>query len=52
MIDFILTGIAYVGVMFAVLYCISFATVGICYGAVRIYRRCARWLRQPTLVMK
>jgi hypothetical protein len=52
MIDFIFAGIAYVCVMFAVLFCISFATVGICYGAAQIFRRCTRWLRQPTPVMK
>lgn len=52
MIDFILASITYVCVMFVVFFCISFVTVGICYGAVQIYRRCARLLSQPHLVMK
>jgi hypothetical protein len=52
MIDFILAGIAYVGLMFVVLFCICFATIGICYGVALFFRRCERWLSQPHLVMK
>jgi hypothetical protein len=52
MIDFILAGITYVCLMFVVLFCISYATIGICYGAAQIYRRCVRRLSQPHLVMK
>jgi hypothetical protein len=52
MIDFIFAGVAYVGVMFAVLYSIFLATVGICYGVAQIFRRCTRRSHQPTLVMK
>jgi hypothetical protein len=52
MIDFVLAGITYVCVMFILLFCISFATVSICYGTAQICRRCVRWLRQPHLAMK
>jgi hypothetical protein len=52
MIDFILAGIAYMCVMFVVLFCISFATVGICFGVAQIYRRFMRWLSQPHLAVK
>lgn len=52
MIDFIFAGITYVCLMFVVLFCISFVTIGICYGAAQIYQRCMRWLSQPHLVMK
>lgn len=52
MIDFILAGIAYVCLMFVVLFCISFVTIGICYVAAQIYRRCVSWWSQPHLVMK
>lgn len=52
MIDFILAGITYVCLMFVVLFCISFATIGISYGVAQIYQRCVRWLSQPQLVMK
>jgi hypothetical protein len=52
MIHFILAGITYVCVMFVVLFCISFATVGICYGAVQICRWCLRWLNQPHPAIK
>ncbi len=52
MIDFILAGITYVCVMFVVLFCISFATVGICYAVAQMYRRCMCWLGQPHLALK
>lgn len=52
MIDFILAGIAYVCLMFVVLFCISFVTIGICYVAAQICRRCVSWWSQPHLVMK
>jgi hypothetical protein len=52
MIHFILAGITYVCLMFIVLFCVSYATIGICYGAAQICRRCVRRLSQPSLVMK
>ena len=52
MIDFIVAGIAYLCAMFVVLFCVSFAFVGICFGAAMIYRWCMRWLSQPHLAIK
>jgi hypothetical protein len=47
MIDFILAGMVYLGVMFAVFFCLSFVTVGITYTLANAARRCANWMRQP-----
>jgi hypothetical protein len=47
MIDFILAGTVYLGVMFVVFFCFSFITVGITCLLARAARRCAGWMRQP-----
>lgn len=52
MIDFILAGIVYMGLMFVVLFSVSFATVGICFGATVFFRRCMRMLSPPRLALK
>ena len=52
MVDFILAGIVGVGLMFVVLFCVSFATVGICFGAAVFLRRCMRMLNPPRLALK
>ena len=52
MIDFVLAGIMYLALMFAVLFCFSFVTIGITYAAASFIRRCLHWVRQPNYVLK
>lgn len=52
MIDFVLAGLMYLALMFAVLFCFSFVTIGITYAAASFIRRCLQWVRQPYLAMK
>ena len=52
MIDFIFTGLIYLALMFAVLACFSFITIGITYAASAFIRRCMHWVPQPDLVVK
>jgi hypothetical protein len=52
MIDFILAGMMYLAIMFAVLFCFSFVTIGITYAAASFMRRCLHWVRQPHLATK
>lgn len=52
MIDFIITGLIYLALMFAVFACFSFITIGITYAASAFIRRCMHWIRQPHLVVK
>ena len=52
MIDFIFAGVAYLGVMFAVFFCLSFVTVGITYILANAAKRCANWMRPPNPAMK
>lgn len=52
MIDFILAGMLYLGVMFVVFFCLSFITIGITYSFAAFARHCVSRLRQPHLAMK
>jgi F0F1-type ATP synthase assembly protein I len=52
MIDFVLAGLIYLVLMFAVLFCFSFITIGITYAAVSLVRRCVCLVRQPHLAIK
>ncbi len=52
MIDFILAGLVYLGVMFVVFFCFSFVTVGITYLLANTARRCTNWMRQPRHALK
>jgi len=52
MIDFIFAGVIYLTVMFVVLFCFSFVTIGITYATAAFIRRCLNWIRQPHLAMK
>ncbi len=52
MIDFILAGLVYLGVMFIVFFCFSFVTVGITYLLANTARRCTNWMRQPRHALK
>jgi hypothetical protein len=52
MIDFIFAGIIYLALMFLVLFCFSFITIGIAYATAAFIRRCVDWIRQPHLVIK
>lgn len=52
MIDFIFAGLIYLGLMFAVLFCFSFITIGITYAASAIVRRCVPWNRRPHPALK
>jgi hypothetical protein len=52
MIDFVFAGLMYLALMFAVLFCFSFVTIGITYAAASFARRCLHWVRQPHLAMK
>lgn len=52
MIDFVLAGIMFLGLMFAVMFCFSFVTIGITYAAASFVRRCLNWVRQPHLAIK
>jgi hypothetical protein len=52
MIDFILAGALYLGVMFIISFCLSFVTIGITYSVATCIRRCVNRFRQPDLVFK
>lgn len=52
MIDFILAGILYLGVMFIVSFSLSFVTIGVTYSVTSFIRRCINRYRQPDLVFK
>lgn len=52
MIDFILAGALYLGVMFLVSFCLSFVTIGITYSVTAGIRRFMNRMRQPDLVYK
>jgi hypothetical protein len=52
MIDFVLAGMMYLALMFAVLFCFSFVTIGITYVAASFIRRCLHWVRQPNYAIK
>jgi len=52
MIDFILAGLVYLGVMFIVFFCFSFVTVGITYLLANTARRCTNWMRLPNPAVK
>jgi len=52
MIDFIFAGIIYLVLMFTVLFCFSFVTIGITCAMAAFIRRCVDWIRQPHLVLK
>jgi hypothetical protein len=52
MIDFVLAGMMYLALMFAVLFCFSFVTIGITYAAASFIRSCFHWVRQPPLAVK
>ena len=52
MIDFVLAGVFYLGLMFIVFCCVSVMTVGLCYGTAVFFQRCVRWLSQPHPALK
>lgn len=52
MIDFILAGLVYLGLMFVVFFCVSFVTVGITYLLANTARRCTNWMRPPNPAIK
>jgi hypothetical protein len=52
MIDFVIAGLLYLALMFAVLFCFSFITIGITYAAAAFVRRCVQWIHQPGLALK
>ncbi len=52
MIDFIFAGVIYLALMFVVLFCFSFVTIGITYATTAFVRRCLNWFRQPDLALK
>ena len=52
MIDFIIAGILYLGVMFVVFFCLSFITIGITYATAAFARRCFGRLQHPDLALK
>jgi hypothetical protein len=52
MIDFVLAGVVYLVLMFAVLFCFSFVTIAITYAAASCVRRCVQWVRPPHLALK
>ena len=52
MIDFILAGILYLTVMFVVLFCFSFITIGISYSIAAFFKRCVQWFREPHYAFK
>ena len=52
MIDFLLAGILYLGVMFVVFFSLSFVTIGITYAVAAFARRCIARLHQPDLALK
>jgi hypothetical protein len=52
MIDFVLAGLMYLGLMFTVLFCFSFVTIGITYAAATCVRRCLQLVRQPNFALK
>jgi hypothetical protein len=52
MIDFILAGILYLGIMFIVSFCLSFVTIGITYSVTACFGRYVIRFRQPDLAFK
>jgi hypothetical protein len=52
MIDFVLAGLMYLALMFVVLFCFSFITIGITYAAASFLRRYVHRVRPPHLAMK
>jgi hypothetical protein len=52
MLDFVLAGLMYVSVMFAVLFFFSFFTIGLTYAVASFVRRCLHWVRQPNFAIK
>ena len=52
MMDFILAGLIYLGLMFVVFFCFSFVTIGLTYAVTAIVRRCISRFRQPHLAMR
>lgn len=49
MFDFIIAAILYLGVMFTVFFCVSFATIGISYALAAFVRRCLHGFQSPDL---
>ncbi len=47
MIEFILAGILYLGVMLAVVFGFSFITIAVTYICAACVRRALHWFRQP-----
>ena len=52
MIDFVFAGLLYLALMFVVLFCFSFITIGITYATAAFIRRCLQWIHQPDLALK
>jgi hypothetical protein len=52
MINFIVAGMLYLIMMFLVLFCFSFVTIGVTYAAAAFVRRCMHWRHQPHLALK
>jgi hypothetical protein len=52
MVEFFLAGMMYLGLMFAVMFCFSFVTIGITYAVASLVRRCFSKERQPHLAIK
>ena len=52
MIDFILVGILYLGIMFLIAFSLSFLTIGITLSVAKCIKRCFLRIHQPNLVFK
>jgi hypothetical protein len=52
MIDFIVAAVLYLSLMFVVLFCFSFVTIGIAMAVTGCARRCLNWFRSPDLALK
>lgn len=50
MIDFVLAALLFLGVMFVVTFCLSFATIAVTYTAVKMIKYCLQWFRHPDFV--
>jgi hypothetical protein len=49
MLDFIIAGALYITLLFILLFCISFVTIGIAYAIAIFMRRCPSGFRSPDL---
>lgn len=52
MIDFIIAGILYLGIMFLVAFSLSLLTIGITFSVATCLKRCFLRVQQPHLVLK